>query len=396
MDYPADWEVLKAGELVTVIRGVSYKESDVHCSKLNNDCMILRGGNILEEGNINIIADDNVYIRRSLVSEAQFLKKNDVIIVASTASMKVIGKSGIIDDDYNNVAPGAFLLLIRPIQNKNIFIPYLSWYFRTDLYRNNIKRLVAGGVIQNIKREHIANLLIPLPPLAEQKTIANTLETFDAHIKNLSNLIEKKKAIRDGALDDLMSGRTRLKGFSGEWEVKKLGEIFDVFAGGDVKKNNFSHVKTSKYQYEVFSNGINNKGLYGYTSKALYPANSLTVSARGTIGQAFYRDKDFDAVIRLLVLIPKNDNIQPKFYENYINGQIIFEKENTGVAQLTAPKIKDYLIPLPPLAEQKAIAETVTAFDDEIKALEAERDKITKIRDGAMNDLLTGKIRLKF
>ena len=183
--------------------------------------------------------------------------------------------------------------------------------------------------------------------------------------------------------------------YPADWEIKKLGEIFDVFAGGDVKKNNFSHVKTSKYQYEVFSNGVNNKGLYGYTSKALYPANSLTVSARGTIGQAFFRDKDFDAVIRLLVLIPQNNNIQPKFYEYYINSQIIFEKENTGVAQLTAPKITNYSIPLPPLPEQKAIAETLENFDAHIKNLSELIEKKKAIRDGALDDLMTGRKRLK-
>ena len=183
--------------------------------------------------------------------------------------------------------------------------------------------------------------------------------------------------------------------YPADWEIKKLGEIFDVFAGGDVKKNNFSHVKTSKYQYEVFSNGVNNKGLYGYTSKALYPANSLTVSARGTIGQAFFRDKDFDAVIRLLVLIPQNNNIQPKFYEYYINSQIIFEKENTGVAQLTAPKITNYSIPLPPLPEQKAIAETLETFDAHIKNLSELIEKKKAIRDGALDDLMTGRKRLK-
>lgn len=276
---------------------------------------------------------------------------------------------------------------------RNVLGRFFYYYFSRNFIKE-VRKYTAKSTVDSVRKPMIANMQIPLPPLSEQHAIANTLSVFDNHINNLSELIAKKKAIRDGALNDLMTGRTRLKGFCGAWEVKKLGELFNISAGGDIKKEYFSHIRTSKYQYEIFSNGIENRGLYGYTSKALYPAKSLTVSARGTIGKAFYRDKDFDAIIRLLVLIPKYNNIESKFYEYYINSQIIFESESTGVAQLTAPKIREKKVSLPPLPEQQAIADTLTAFDNEILALESERDKIIQIRDGAMNDLLTGKVRL--
>ncbi len=180
----------------------------------------------------------------------------------------------------------------------------------------------------------------------------------------------------------------------GDWEVKKLGEIFDICAGGDVKRECFSSTHTSRCCYEVFSNGVENRGLYGYTSRALYPAASLTVSARGTIGCAFYRAKDFDAVIRLLVLIPKS-NINAKFYEYYINGQVTFEVESTGVAQLTVPKIREKKVLVPPLAEQQTIADTLAAFDTHIANLTELIAKKKAIRDGALEDLMSGRTRLK-
>ena len=209
--YPGDWKIVKAGELVKVIRGVSYKDSDVHRAKQNDDCLILRGGNILENGTINIAVDDNVYVNRSLISEAQFLRENDIVIVASTASMRVIGKSAIVDKNYINVAPGAFLLLIRPVHDDNIFAPYIAQYFRTNLYRDNIRRLVAGGVIQNIRRKYITDMLIPLPPLDEQTAIANTLTALDKEISSLEAERAKISNIRDGAMNDLLTGKVRLK-----------------------------------------------------------------------------------------------------------------------------------------------------------------------------------------
>lgn len=179
-----------------------------------------------------------------------------------------------------------------------------------------------------------------------------------------------------------------------DWQEKKIGDLFDVSAGGDVKKQCFSKFHTATYQYEVFSNGIDNRGLYGYTSLAMYPGNSLTVTARGTIGRAYYREKDFDAIIRLLVLSPKNSEVEPKFYEYYINSRVEFERENTGVPQLTAPKIKEKIVPLLVKSEQEKIIETLSAVDNYIADLYDLIEKKRGIRDGALEDLISGRTRL--
>ena len=98
---PEGWKWGRLGDFIDIYRGVSYKKTDVHSEKQQNDCLIMRGGNI-EEGNINIDAD-NVYVDKSIVAESQFIKKNDVIIVTSTGSTKVIGRAGISNDNYSDV-----------------------------------------------------------------------------------------------------------------------------------------------------------------------------------------------------------------------------------------------------------------------------------------------------
>lgn len=179
-----------------------------------------------------------------------------------------------------------------------------------------------------------------------------------------------------------------------DWKESSIGDLFNVFAGGDVKKQYFSKFRTSAYPYEIFSNGIENRGHYGYTSLAVFPGNSVTVTARGTIGQAFYREAPYDAIIRLLVLSPKSENIKPKFYEYYINNQIVFERENTGVPQLTAPKIKEKTVPFFDGKEQEKIIETLQVFDTYIDDLAELIEKKKGIRDGALEDLMSGKTRI--
>lgn len=179
-----------------------------------------------------------------------------------------------------------------------------------------------------------------------------------------------------------------------DWKESSIGDLFNVSAGGDVKKQYFSKFRTSAYPYEIFSNGIENRGHYGYTSLAVFPGNSVTVTARGTIGQAFYREAPYDAIIRLLVLSPKSEDVKPKFYEYYINNQIIFEHENTGVPQLTAPKIKEKIVPFFDGKEQEKIIETLQVFDTYIDDLAELIEKKKGIRDGALVDLISGKIRI--
>lgn len=190
---PANWQWVRLGSLVNLLRGVSYKKTDVHLPKQENDCLILRGGNI-QEGAITFDSD-NVYIDKSLVKKEQFVKANDVVIVASTGSVKVIGRAGIVDKDYSDVAFGAFLLLARP--RENICKKFVDFYFQNDLYRNRIKRMVSGVNINNIRAEHITEAPFPLPPLAEQERIVARVEALFAKLDEAEEKIRAALAAFD-------------------------------------------------------------------------------------------------------------------------------------------------------------------------------------------------------
>lgn len=177
------------------------------------------------------------------------------------------------------------------------------------------------------------------------------------------------------------------------WEVKTLNECFQISAGRDLQKEYFSKTSTNTHCYPIFSNSLDNKGLYGYTSHPRYKAGSITITGRGMLGVAEYRKIDFDAIVRLLVLFPKL-NITGQLITEYINFKKPFYFECTGVPQLTAPQIANIQIPIPPLEEQKKIAEILSTWDEAIEKQSKLIEKLELRKQGIMQRLLTGRTRL--
>ena len=178
-----------------------------------------------------------------------------------------------------------------------------------------------------------------------------------------------------------------------EWEVKRLGDCFEISAGRDLERDFYSPTKTSKYCSPIFSNSLENKGIYGYTSLPRHKGNSITITGRGTLGHAEYRKDDYDAIIRLLVLSPKIE-ISCKLISDYINYTAPFIYESTGVPQLTAPQIKGTKILLPPYKEQLRIVDVLQLWDTAIEKQSALIEKLKLRKRALMQQLLTGKKRL--
>ncbi|MGL2429850.1 restriction endonuclease subunit S [Helicobacter pylori] len=155
------------------------------------------------------------------------------------------------------------------------------------------------------------------------------------------------------------------------WQRVRLGDIFFITAGGDLSKPHYSNTKQSDFNYPIYSNAIEKKGLYGYSSFFIIKNKSITITSRGTIGVAFFRDYPYVPIGRLLVLQPKISNIDCRFYAEYINSKVKFNTEQTTIPQLTIPKVALCEIPLPPLNEQIAIANILSDVDHYLYALDA-------------------------
>ena len=178
-----------------------------------------------------------------------------------------------------------------------------------------------------------------------------------------------------------------------EWQAAQVGALFDVKAGGDFDPTRSSAVQGDSYPYPIYANSLSQQGLYGFCNYAESQPGSITVTARGTLGKAFYRDTPFVAIGRLLVLEPKV-SMDARFFSEYINYGVRFAVESTGVPQLTAPQVARYLLPIPPESEQCAVAEALSDVDKLLGSLEKLIAKKRAIKQAAMQQLLTGKTRL--
>jgi type I restriction enzyme S subunit len=159
------------------------------------------------------------------------------------------------------------------------------------------------------------------------------------------------------------------------WELKTLKDVCDnIFAGGDLPKNNFSKFKTNIYNIPIFANGAKDKGLYGFTDikKVIHP--SITVSARGTIGYSEIRNEPFFPIVRLIVLIPNRNIISLEFLK-YIIDNMEFKNTGTSIPQLTIPMIAKYKSFIPLLEEQKQIVEIL---DKAFESIEQAKVNIEK------------------
>ena len=162
------------GKFIQVIRGVSYKPSDVKTADDPDTAVILRSNNI-NDANLN--TDEVVYIDKNRVSGDQYLRINDIVVCASNGSKALVGKAAINKTLTNQYAHGAFCLLVRP--NDNINHVYLNTFFQTSLYKKQIDELAAGSNILNIKQEHLTNMILPLPIIEEQNKFAIIAEQAD-------------------------------------------------------------------------------------------------------------------------------------------------------------------------------------------------------------------------
>ena len=185
-------EKIKIKNLIKQVRGVSYKPEDLH-SELDDDSVILLRANNIDSGKINL--DDVVYVDKSKVSAEQYLRKGDILICASSGSKSLVGKAACVDFDRKYTF-GAFCKVVRP--NEDI-IDYLGVFFQSPVYRRKISEVAIGVNINNIRNEHIDELVVPLYSKNEQRDIVKK-------ILLAQEIISKRKS-ELSVLDDLIKAR---------------------------------------------------------------------------------------------------------------------------------------------------------------------------------------------
>lgn len=243
----------------------------------------------------------------------------------------------------------------------------------------------------SIKPSDIKNREILLPPLETQQKIAKVLSVIDDKIE-LNNSINNNLEQQAQAI--FKSWFVDFEPFGGtmpdDWKVVDLGDICNISAGGD-KPSKFSVIQTQEFQIPIYSNGINNEGLYGYTNYAKINNESVTISARGTIGYTCLRLNPFFPIVRLICIEPKNRLFSAKYLYQAIKRMDIVGFGTTQ-QQITVPYCKTLKILLPSKEYLYKYANIVDRLYKEIFENKNENIKLIQLRDTLLPKLMSGEI----
>lgn len=321
----------------------------------------------------------------------------------------VTGRYGTIGDVFyvcENFWPLNTTLYVRNFQGNDP--RYVSYLLRTiDFHSHSGKSGVPG-----VNRNDLHEIVVLLPPTkAEQEAIAESLSDADALIESLEQLIAKKRQVKQGAMQELLNGKRRLPGFSGEWEVKRLGEVGRFLKGSGVSKDQslsgdlpcirYGELYTRHNDYiKAFHSWISHEVAAAATrlkcGDILFAGSGETKEEIGKCA-AFVYDVEAYAGGDIVVLRP--EKADPLFLGYYLNtAPVNRQKASMGqgdaVVHIGSAALASIQCSLPPLPEQTAIAAILSDMDAEIAELEAKLAKARQVKQGMMQELLTGRIRL--
>ncbi len=325
----------------------------------------------------------DAFISKKLFLEYQtkysFPKKGDILISASGT----IGRAVIYDgkpayfQDSNIVWIDNDETLVK---NDFLFYAY-----------SNIKWNTEHTTILRLYNDNFRNTLIPLPPLNEQIAIANILSDVDRYLYSLRALILKKEGVKKALSFELLSQRKRLKGFNQAWQRVRFGDIAEIKRGVRITKNELDVFG----KYPVVSGGV---GFLGYTNNFNRYENTITIAQYGTAGYVNFQKNKFWANDVCFCVYPSKNVIKNIFlyYFLKVNQNYLYEISNRNATpySISKDKILDFEIPIPPLNEQIAIVNILSALDKEIASLKNKKRQFENIKKALNHDLMSAKIRV--
>ena len=388
---PEDWEVKAMDEVGVPLIGLTYKPSDVQAS----GTLVLRSSNV-QEGRLAF--DDNVFVEMDIPARAT-TKKDDILICVRNGSRQLIGKCALIDRKTAGSAFGAFMSVFRSDINQFVF-----FQFQSDALKKQINE-VLGATINQITSRDLKTFQLPLPPtLAEQQAIAEALSDVDGLIGSLEQLIAKKRAIKTGTMQQLLTGKQRLPGFSGEWETKQLGDLVTP----SNERIDPRKAGSGTFCVELEHMGSATGTLVGSTTtseqsshKSVFRGGDVLFGKlRAYLCKYWRADRSGVCSTEIWVFSPAEHILSSEYLFHAVQKSDFIEVASasfgTHMPRSDWSVVKNYELPLPPtIAEQQAIATVLSDMDAEIQTLETKLAKTKAIKQGMMQELLTGKTRLR-
>jgi type I restriction enzyme S subunit len=409
---PEDWELAQLGDLLT--GSPTYGINAPAIPYDTRYATYLRITDITEDGRFDTSSKASV---DHPITDNYRMEDGDLVFARTGAS---VGKSYLYEPKDGELVFAGFLIRVRPDPNK-LCPQYLKHFAFSLPYWNWVSVNSMRSGQPGINGREYASLLLPLPPTkAEQDAIAEALSDADALIESLEQLIAKKRQIKQGAMQELLTGEKRLPGFSGEWEVRTFGEIFaylstatnsrsDLIEDGDAYYIHYGDIHTKFHNHLDFATAkppmidrtrcrnaaiIKNGDWVMADASEDYDGVGKTIEITG-LGEG----QKAVAGLHTFLLREKSSTFVPGF-KGHLGGLKSLHEEYLRVATgmkvygVSKAALVNLELPVPNPDEQTAIAAILSDMDTEINALETKLTKSRQMKQGIMQELLTGNIRL--
>lgn len=404
---PEDWETKTLLELAE-----GKKELFDDGDWIEAEHITTKGVRLIQTGNIGIgkfiEKDERKYIyEASFVSlRCKELKQGDLLICRLA---EPAGRSCVLEDiGEGKVVTSVDVTIFRP-PSEMADRSFLTQVFSTSEWFKSVNDRSGGTTHKRISRGALGRLKVQIPPLLEQRAIAKSLLDVDALLATLDQVIAKKRDLKQATMQRLLTGKTRLPGFTGEWRIRRLGEEATFHKGKGLPKSHITpfgsepciHYGELFTQYpeiikEVFSS-TDKQGAYfrSIANDVLMPTSDVT--PRGLAKASCIQ---MDGVILggdILVIRTDPSRVYGPFLSYVIRreeAQVLRLVTGTTVFHLYGADMKKFLFQLPSIDEQRAIACVLSDMDAELSALEARREKTRQLKQAMMQELLTGRTRL--
>lgn len=405
---PNGWSLIKLKDIGKCINGLTYSPVNV----VDNGLLVLRSSNV--QG-AKLAFDDNVYVNIDIASDSK-TKVGDILLCVRNGSRNLIGKSAFIDESAEGLAHGAFMSLFRSNSTPN----YTFQLFQSSRFFQQVNQNL-GATINSINSGNLNQFKFPYPPLAERKKIAKILSTWDKAISTTEKLIETSKQQKKALMQQLLTGKKRLGMEPGsysfqktrygdipqDWEYPSIREVCTQFSQKNSDNKELPVLSCSKHlgfvdSLKYFKKKVYSDDTSGYKVIPLnffgFPSNHIE---EGSIG--LQRVYDYGIVSPIYVVFQSDSKRVDNEYlfsvlktEHY--RQIFCAATNASVDRRGSLRWKEFSaihVPLPPLEEQQKIAAVLKAADKEIEVLEAKLAHFKQEKKALMQQLLTGKRRVK-
>ncbi|MGO5160551.1 MULTISPECIES: restriction endonuclease subunit S [unclassified Bilifractor] len=398
---PEEWEVTSLSDAFQNLEaGVSVNSDE----RQNGDFFVLKTSAI-SDGLINI--DEAKPVVKKEYARLKCPVKKGSIIISRMNTPQLVGACGYVAEDAKGYfLPDRLWQVVNSKPEKYDF-RWLNYLLNQYRYKNAIHALATGtsNSMKNISKERLLEIRIPRPSIEEQKLIVEAISDIETLISDLEKLIWKKKDIRQGTMQMLLTGKTRMPGYNGNFVKVSLGEL------GSLSKTSINPSQEPKtifeeYSMPAFDAGEKPNQMLGEfmlssrirISPDTLLFNKLNVRQRRVW---YIRDCDEKAVCSSEFLPYKSDKINLSFLKQLLLTDKVtqdFEDMSSGTSnsqqRITPADFLKYEISIPSLREQEEIAVVIEDMDLEIKKLEAKLSKYQKVKQGMMEELLTGKVRL--